>query len=286
MRNLLSWTENYFADSNIANARSEAEFLLSGFLGCSKTDLYLNMPGMARRKEKIFCRLAAKRRRGVPQQILLGRIQFMNWTFLIQKGIFIPRWDSELLVEEAYRIIEKYFSRSEPKILDMGTGSGIIAISLAKKFPESRFIAVDKSSRAIRLARRNAGILGVKDRICFRQGNLFSALKKRDYQPGFSLIAANLPYIPTASLPTLPIEVKNFEPRQSLDGGKDGLELYRRLLSRSGRYLKEKGFIVLEIGEGQTEPLRKLVEAGKGFEFIRVIQDYRRLDRIVVLRKN
>ena len=285
MLNLLNRTENYFTNSNIANARSEAEFLLSGFLGCSKTDLYLNMPGMTCRKEKIFCRLVEKRSQRIPPQLLLGRTQFMDWTFLVQKGVFIPRWDSELLIEEAYRLIEKYSVYSKPKILDMGTGSGIIAICLAKKFPGSRLYAVDKSSRAIRLARKNAEILGVKNRICFRQGNLFSAFKKKDYRPGFFLITANLPYIPTASLETLPVEVKNFEPRQSLDGGKDGLALYRRLLSRAGCYLKEKGFLILEIGEGQADILRKLVEANEGFEFIRVIQDYHRLDRVIILRR-
>lgn len=286
MLNLLNWTENYFANFNIANARSEAEFLLSGFLGCSKTDLYLNMPGMARRKEKTFYRLVEKRSQRVPLQVLLGRTQFMDWTFLVQKGVFIPRWDSELLVEEAYRIIEEYSAHSKPKILDLGTGSGIIAICLAKKFPKSQLYAIDKSSRAIRLARRNAEILGVKERICFRQGNLFAPLKKKDYQPGFFLITANLPYIPTASLAILPIEVKNFDPRQSLDGGKDGFDLYRRLLSYSGCYLKEKGFLILEIGEGQAEILRKIVEAGEDLKFIRVIQDYRRLNRIVILKRN
>jgi len=286
MLQLLHWTESYLADHDISGAKNEAEILLSDFLRCSKVDLYLESLAIDKEEEKNYRRLVEKRGRKVPLQILLGNTRFVDWSFLVRKGVFIPRAETEVLVETACQIIRQFLSDSYSRILDLGTGSGNIAICLAKIFPKSRVFATDRSSRALCLARKNAGILGEKDKISFRCGDLFSALRDEDCLEKFSLIVSNPPYIPEDMLSGLPVEVKNFDPVMSLDGGKDGLIFYRKILSGARRYLKRRGFIVMEIGERQAEVLRELVGASKDFEFLRVLKDNNGLDRVVVIRSN
>ncbi len=284
MKNLLNWTENYLADFNIPRPKTEAELLLSGFLNCARMDLYMERVSLDETQKEKFYRLVKERSRKVPLQILLGNTRFMDWPFLVEGGVFIPRPETEILVETAYRIINDYFSRREIKILDLGTGTGNIAASLAKKFSQAKVYAVDKSSRAILLAQKNARILKVDEQVYFRQGDLFTSLSEEDCLDKFSLVISNPPYIPAGMLSYLPPEVKNFDPVLSLDGGEDGLLFYRRILSESGRYLADKAFLIMEIGENQAGEIKNIVGASGKFKFCELIRDYQDKERVVVIR--
>ena len=271
MANLISALDTLLSNSNISIPRKESEYLLSSLLNCRKIDLYLKEDKLNKKEKEKYLLMARKRRKGVPLQLLLGKTQFMDWTFSLQKGVFIPRPETEILVEEAARVIKNKLKKRQIKILDLGTGSGVIAISLLKIFPQLEAYATDISLQAINLARRNAKNLGVENNIHLRRGNLFSALKRGDRSSKFFLIISNPPYIPEKDLPNLPKEVRDFDPPDSLSGGKDGLEVFDNILAQAGSYLEKRGYLLLELGKGQGGKLREKITGNEKFEFIKLV---------------
>lgn len=194
---------------------------------------------------------------GEPLQYITGIQEFMKLNFLVTKDVLIPRPDTEILVEE---VIRKAENISNPVILDLCTGSGAIAVSLAKYIKNVHICAIDISSKALEIAKKNAELNGVKNNIEFIESNLFDKIKERK----FDIIVSNPPYIETETIKTLSKDVQS-EPKIALDGGKDGLDFYRKIADSGSKYLNRQGYICLEIGYNQRIAVRQILENKKRY---------------------
>lgn len=220
--------------------------------------------------------LIGERARGKPVQYITGRQEFMSLVFSVNPRVLIPRPDTEILVETVIGHVKSLSLSDAPvRVLDMGTGSGCIAVSLAFYIENCFVTAVDISSDAIEVARENAGRNGVAHRIEFLCGDLFAPLGGKS----FHVIASNPPYIPSQDIDGLDRGVRDYEPRQALDGGTDGLEFYRRIVNEAGRFLESDGLLALEVGRGQAAVVAAMME--KGFRDIKVFKDLAGIERVV-----
>ena len=210
---------------------------------------------------------------GEPLQYITGIQEFMKLNFLVTKDVLIPRPDTEILVEE---VIRKAENIPNPVILDLCTGSGAIAVSLAKYIKNVYICAVDISSKALEIAKKNAELNGVKNNIEFIESNLFDKIKERK----FDIIVSNPPYIETETIKTLSKEVQS-EPKIALDGGKDGLDFYRKIADSGSKYLNRQGYICLEIGYNQRIAVRQILENKKRYVNINCIKDLCGNDRVI-----
>lgn len=250
---VISKTVSYFAGHGISNPRLEADLLLAKVLGLPRVRLYSAWDRVLTSAElQQYRELIAKRVQGWPNAYLVGKRAFLSWDFSVTPAVLVPRPETEILVEAVY---DRVKSRTAMSGVDVGTGSGIIAITLAKLLPQSTWVALDISPEALEVAEANAKNLGVESQISFRLSDLLEPYLSE--QTRFDLILANPPYIPTGELPSLAPEVQK-EPRQALDGGPDGLEVYRRLLPQAAILLNKDGLIAVEHGFDQREPLEEL----------------------------
>jgi release factor glutamine methyltransferase len=265
------------AANGIDDARLEAEVLLAHVLGRPRARL-LAHPGhrLAASQAQRFGRLIALRAARWPLPYLTGRCEFYGLRLRVNRAVLIPRPETELLVEAAINRL-RTTDRRPPRVVDVGTGSGAIAIALAKHLPGATVIATEASLPALRVAAYNCRRHGLADRVRLLWGELLQPLD----QP-VDLIVANLPYIPTGDLAGLPPEVQH-EPRLALDGGPDGLDAVRRLLDQAPEYLKPGGALVLEIGAEQGPAARALAVARFPAAEVSVLKDYASLDRILAI---
>ena len=210
---------------------------------------------------------------GEPLQYITGIQEFMKLNFLVTKDVLIPRPDTEILVEE---VIRKAENIPNPVILDLCTGSGAIAVSLAKYIKNVHICAVDISSKALEIAKKNAELNGVKNNIEFIESNLLDKIKERK----FDIIVSNPPYIETETIKTLSKDVQS-EPKIALDGGKDGLDFYRKIADSGSKYLNRQGYICLEIGYNQRIAVRQILENKKRYVNINCIKDLCGNDRVI-----
>lgn len=213
---------------------------------------------------------------GVPLQHITKSQEFMKLNFYVDQDVLIPRPDTEILVEEVIKIAKKVGAK---KILDLCTGSGAIAVSLAKYIPNSKLTGVDISSKALRIAKLNARNNNVEDRITFISSNLFDNVPEEKYD----IIVSNPPYIKSKIIRTLNKDVQN-EPKIALDGGFDGLDFYRKIIKKADEYLKFGGFLCLEIGFDQREEVMKLIEEEGKFQNTYSKKDLCDNDRIVITK--
>ncbi|MDD5595044.1 MAG: peptide chain release factor N(5)-glutamine methyltransferase [Candidatus Omnitrophica bacterium] len=263
---------------------TEAEVLFSQVLNCDRMSLYSNRALILNEAAKKFISSVLKRRiQGEPIQYILGKTEFMGLEFKVCPGVLIPRPETEVLVET---VIKKAKSQ-EPgtrslNLLDLGTGSGCIAISLAKLLHGIEISAIDLSETALEVAKENAVLNQVSERIKFMKSDLFAQYPVP--RTPYDFIISNPPYIASGEIDTLQPEIAH-EPRIALDGGKDGLDFYRRLAVAAGGHLKENGLLVLEIGFGQLERIKNIFQNSKNFEVIEVVKDYVNIDRVVVVKK-
>jgi release factor glutamine methyltransferase len=268
---VLTWTKEFLLSKGIVNARLEAEWLLCAVTGLDRVGLYLqydkplNESELAEYRSKV-----ARRAKREPLQHILGSQEFCGLEYEVTADVLIPRHDTEVLVSEA-------FTRhpDAATILDIGTGSGCIAISLQKLFTNAIVTATDISAAALIVARRNAERHGVD--IEFLAGSLFSPVSDRR----FDLIVSNPPYIPSADIESLDREVRDFDPRTALDGGKDGLDIYRELIPASRDYLHPGGWLLVEIGVGQAEAVTQMFRTTGCFGEPHVFRDTSGIDRVV-----
>jgi release factor glutamine methyltransferase len=269
---LLQWTAEYFRDKGIESPRLDAELLLSATLELDRVALYVNFERpliadeLARYREKV--RRRADRE---PLQYILGETEFWSLPFSVNPAVLIPRADTEVLVEEALKRIDGCSS-----VLDVGTGSGAIAVALAHEKPEIKVTALDCSQDALEVARGNARRNGVVERVACLAGDLNSL------PPGpFDMIVSNPPYIPSRDWEQLMPEVRDHEPRLALDGGDDGLEAYRRIAVQALKILSPGGWLLVEVGIGQAAVVSALFKAAGLTEVVQR-DDYAGIPRVVM----
>lgn len=279
---ILQWTGNYFESKNIESPRLSAELLICKVLDCDRVSLYVNFQKPLHKNELDEYRNLIKRRvANEPVAYITGEKSFFEFDFKVNRNVLIPRPDTEVLIET---ILKKFHNRKDEnlKILDLGTGSGAIAISLKHIFKNASVFAVDVSFDAAAVAKNNSEINLGENKVFFLNSSWFSALKEK---VSFDIIVSNPPYIPTKDVDELEPGVKFFEPVLALDGGNDGFDCYRRILSDSGLYLKDTGSLFFEIGFDQKEQMEDLAASSNGFTLEEVVKDYGGRDRVAVLNK-
>jgi release factor glutamine methyltransferase len=270
---VLRGTERYLADRGVENPRLNAEHLLAHALGLKRMELYLQFDRGLTETERAPLRDLVKRRGArEPLQHVLGTAEFHGRIFTSDKRALIPRPETEQLVELALELAKAH---PTPTLLDIGTGSGVIAITLALELPSATIHATDLSPDALALAAENADRHQLTDLLVFHQTDL---LPPDDTQ--FDLIIANLPYIPADDIATLSPEVRH-DPLTALDGGADGLDLIRRLIDTAPDRLASGGALLLEIGAGQADAVNALLSARK-FRDISLRPDYSNIPRFAV----
>lgn len=257
---------------------NEAELLLTDILGCDRTYLYLNKDRLLNRDASIFLSSVLKRRiSGEPLEYILGKSDFMSLEFKVNPCVLIPRPETEILVETVLKHI-RLFTRRFLRILDIGTGSGCIAVSLVKLRDGLIIDAVDVSQEALKIARENARLHQVN--VNFIRGDLFT----RKIKPkAYDVIVSNPPYIARHDFRYLPREVTR-EPKIALAAGKDGLDFYRKIIAQARPYLKGKGLLIMEIGFGQKEKILDIFKKENKFSVTETVKDLNNIDRVIVAR--
>ena len=285
-KGLLGVATDYLKRKGIHNPRLDAEVLLAHQLNLDRVNLYLNLDKPLTGKEVSGYRSLIKRRiLGEPLQYITGVKEFWSLEFVVNSEVLIPRPESELLVEQALVLVKMTngFGIESPKILELGTGCGAVAVSLAKELQDARLWATDISAGALKLASLNANIHGVLERIQFRQGDLWEPL--RDDDIAFDIILSNPPYVASVDYDELPVEVRKYEPRSALDGGEEGVRYIDRIIKGGVDYLKQGGWIILEMAPDQTARALRLVSQTKGYGEKDRVKDYSHRYRVVVAQK-
>ncbi len=284
---LINWSTSYLAERGFETARLETELLLSHVLSLPRIELYvqhdrqLSQDELARYKALFKRRLAWE-----PVQYVTGTSAFMMAEFEVTPATLIPRPETEAMTEIAIGLIagqprgDGTESETGGRLLlaDIGTGSGVIAITLAQKFPEAEIVATDISADALSVAERNAKKIGVSERVRFVEGAGVEPLAAAGLQGRLAGIVSNPPYVCSGDMETLPREVREFEPGIALDGGSDGLDCIRRLAQDGPEFLADGGAMVLEFGDGQAGAVRELME--KRLQHVEIRKDYAGRDRI------
>ena len=256
--------EKKFLTHNID--KSEVNILFCEALGLDYTKL-LSKTEITEQEKKLVEKALKRRLKGEPIQKIFKRAYFCDYQFFVNKNVLCPRPETELLVEECLK-----FANSKSKVLDLCTGSGAIAISLQKKL-DAEVVCSDISSKALYVAKKNAKALGVK--VKFIKSDMFENIKSK-----FDIIVSNPPYIPSRDIESLDREVKNYDPKISLDGGETGLDFYRIIAKNAKAHLTGNGKVLLEVGKGQAKKVKNMLEKVGFVCYIK--KDYNNIDRIVV----
>ena len=228
--------------------------------------------------EELFLKYVKERKLGKPVQYITNTQEFMGMDFYVSEDVLIPRGDTEVLVE---KVLELAKPVKAPHILDLCTGSGAIAISLALNIGDSKVYASDISQKALECARINARRLGVSERVEILEGDLFKALEQGAHAGAFDIIVSNPPYIPKADIEELKPNVREYEPLLALDGGMDGLDFYRRIIQEAALYLKDGGILAFEIGYNQGHEVERLMKEMICPQGANIEKDYSGLNRCV-----
>lgn len=265
----------------IESGRLDAEVLLAHVLHVSRDKLpLLANESLSAAQRHAYAELVARRRGREPAAYITGTREFWSLAFHVTPDVLIPRPETERLVEIALGRASRLVPDGRLRIADVGTGSGCVAVTLAKELPRAEIVAIDLSLPALRIARRNAARHGVADRIEFVRSDFFQGI---GFFARFHLIVANPPYIPALQIAELEPEVSRWEPRVALTGGTDGLDAYRRLAAEAVKYLAADGEIAVEIGAGMATSVAELFEAS-AWDDIRVDEDYAGVERVVSAR--
>lgn len=279
---LLNWSTNYLKNHRIANPRLNAELLLARSMNLSREGLYIHLNGQVKEKEKeVLERMIEKRILGKPLQYILEHQEFWSIDFKVDPRVLIPRPETELLVEQAISILSKNSLGRAPFVLEIGTGSGAIATSLAKEWRDIFLVATDISRDALLLAEENAKSAGVLSQVKFLNGDLFDPFRLIRGRELFDMILSNPPYIIRSEIQRLPKELRDYEPIGALDGGEDGLEFYRRIISQAPFYLRKGGWLLLELGQGQGKKVSDMMEDEGELNIPELIQDFSGIERVV-----
>ncbi len=270
--------------AGIDQERRTAGLLLCNVMGIDRTRL------LTRSEEQIdeaqyldYLELVVRRAAGEPAQYVTGHQEFYGLDFIVTPDVLIPRPETEFLIERVMNLVEDS-KQDSPLIVDVGTGSGCIAVTVAKLLPCARLIATDASPAALNVARTNAERHGLRDRIEFLEGDLFAPLAERGLEGAVDVLASNPPYVSEERPELIQREVYEWEPRQALFGGCDGMDFYRRLLADGWKYLKPGGYLVVEIGFGQHDSIRNAV-AATSWNLVDVTRDLQDIPRTLTMKK-
>jgi len=291
----------FLTKKGVDSPRLQTELLLAHLLKMPRMKLYLNFErGLTTTETDTLRELIKRRSQREPLQHITGSTSFCGYEITVNRHVLVPRPETELLAELGWQFLSTLNSQPSTA-LDFCTGSGCIAVALAAKCPNARIVATDISTDALALARENATRNKVVERVEFLEGDGFAALNvveergrpareldadMRASRPrSFDLILSNPPYIPSSEIATLQPEVRDFDPRLALDGGKDGLEFYRLIASQAMACLKPGGKIMVEFGDGQADAIRKIFETEKWIVEA-VKEDYSQRARIIIARRN
>jgi release factor glutamine methyltransferase len=281
IQKLLNWMTGYFAQKQLDSPRLSAELLLCHVLGLKRIELYtlydrvVQQPQLGQLRELV--KRAAEHE---PIAYLVGRCEFYSLSLKITPACLIPRPETELLVEKAVEFLRK---RPAPRqALDLCTGSGCIAVALVKNCKDLQVTAVDLSEAALSVAAENVRAHNLEASVRLLCGNLYEPLIEELDNPRFDLIVSNPPYVSDAEYETLPPTVKNYEPKQALCGGADGLEIHRRIIGQAERFLRPDGALMLEIGFEQGPAVKNLLEQSGLFASVDIFKDLAQKDRIAV----
>lgn len=268
---------NNLKQNNIENSTLKAKILLANILNVKKEYLLIHSEEEVKQEDKIKYENCIKELiKGKPLQYITNKQEFMGLNFYVDENVLIPQPDTEILVEKAIEIAE---TTQKNKILDMCTGSGCIAISLAKKINNAQITAVDISNSALNVANKNAINNNVENKIKFVNSDMFNNIEEK-----FDIIVSNPPYIETETINKLEIEVQN-EPHLALDGGIDGLKFYKIIANNAFEYLNENGYLLLEIGYNQQNSVTQLLQDIGKYTNIETIKDLGGNYRVVIARK-
>ena len=280
---LIAWTCDYFLGRGIDSPRLTAELLLSHSLGLKRLDLYLQHDKPLSQEELAHFKSLIKRRADrEPVAYITGSKGFWTLDLDVTPDVLIPRPDTECLVESAIQVIPATNGEEPMHILDLGTGSGAIILSIATERPENRYYAVDISEKALQLARKNRDKNGIKAPVFFMRGAWFGPFVKKQL---FHIIVSNPPYIPRADIAHLEPEITRYEPMLALDGDMDGLSCIRHILAEAPFYLKEGGWLMMETGFDQKPAVMEIAESCGCYEQIEYVKDAGGHDRVVAMRK-
>lgn len=272
---ILEWTKQYFSTKGIDNPRLDAEILLSHILKRDRLYLYVNYDQpLAAAELAAYREYVRQRAARMPVAYIIGEKEFFGLSFKVSPAVLVPRPETELLVEA---VINRLKSHAKPRVLDLGTGSGAIVISILNKLERATAVAVDISPTALAVATENVERHNLSTAIEFRHGDLWQPVSG----DVFDAIVSNPPYIESSDLAGLAPEVKH-EPMLALDGGDDGLSYYRRLLQTGRNYLAPGGILAVELGAGQAPKVAALA-ATAGFMVSAVISDYAAIERVLIL---
>ena len=282
----LNQTTSRLKVHRVENPRLNAELLLARSLNLSREGLYRSLHDLLQEKEREALENMIQRRiSGEPLQYILEQQEFWSIDLKVDSRVLIPRPETELLIEQSLPILSEISLKRNPSVLEIGTGSGAIAIVLAKEVKNIFLIATDISRDALILAKENAKSVGVLDRIKFVTGDLFSPFHPTKGRVPFDLILSNPPYIIRRKINTLAEEVKDYEPRIALDGGEDGLAFYRCIVPEASFYLREGGWLLLEAALGQSGDICKMIEEEGNFLEPQCIPDLSGIGRVVKAQK-
>ncbi len=274
---ILNWTKQYFETKGVENPRLDAEVLLCAVLRCQRITLYVDFERPLSEEELAQYRDYVRRRAAFePLAYILGEKAFMRNSFKVTPATLVPRPETELLAESLVKAAPLLRADGAVIILDIGTGSGAIILSLLDYLPKALGVGADISAEALLVAKENAERLGVSARCGFVRSDVFAKIPA---EKKFDIIVSNPPYIPAAELATLAQDVQR-EPRGALDGGADGLDFYRRICREAAAHMAPDGLLAFEVGAGQAEAVRELCRLG-GFGRTAVRRDYAGIERMV-----
>lgn len=275
---ILKWTEQYFQDKGVESPRLDAEVLLSHVLHKERIYLYVHFDEPLEAEElSSYKALIKKRIARIPVAYILGHKEFMGLDFIVTPAVLIPRPDTEILVEA---VIERLKEKKSAAFVDIGTGSGAIALSILANLPDVVGNAVDISPSALAVAKQNAVALNIAERVQFYCGDLYEPVADKK----FDAIISNPPYIPDSDIAGLMPEVQK-EPHGALAGGSDGLDFYRRLLREGADLLNPNGFMAFEVGIYQAKQVEMLAREMKEIGATQILKDYAGIERVVIAYK-
>jgi release factor glutamine methyltransferase len=276
IKRLLTWTTDFLKKKGSESPRLDAEVMLAHVLDWPRVQLYTHFEDTISEGDRASYRELVKRRAdGSPVAYLVGKKEFYSLKFEVGPAVLIPRPESEFVVVEFLQVCKAIES---PLAVDVGTGSGCIALASLHHHKTARFLATDISPEALNVARRNAVALGLQDRIEFFQGERLAPVS---HAGPFDAILSNPPYIPTAEIAGLERGVRDYEPHLALDGGPDGLRVVEALIDEAAPLLKPGGHLILEIGSVQEEPVRRMIEARGSYRLSPTVHDHAHHPRVI-----